>query len=201
MDSRSRLHTSPTLLARLRQEPDSQAAWEQFVDRYSPQIYRWCLQWRLQAADAQDVTQTVLVMLVQDMRTFAYDPTGSFRGWLRLVTHRAWGKFIARHNRAGRASGDTKTLDSLHTVAARDDLVEHLNTQFDQELLEEATARVQLRVAPNSWEAFRLTAVEGLPAAKAATVLGMQTWAVFKAKARVQELLQEEIARLEGDSA
>jgi RNA polymerase sigma-70 factor (ECF subfamily) len=201
MDSTSCSQTSPTLLARLRQEPDSQAAWEQFVARYGPQIHGWCRQWRLQEADAEDITQLVLVTLVQRMRTFTYDSSGSFRGWLRTVTHHAWGAFASRWERGGRASGDSKTLEALHTLAARDDLVARLETQFDREILEEASARVQLRVAPSSWEAFRSTALEGMSGADAAQKLGMQVWAVFKAKARVQQMLQEEIARLEGGAA
>lgn len=201
MDSPSRFHTSPTLLARLRLEPDNQAAWEQFVVRYGPLIHGWCRQWRLQEADAEDVTQLVLVTLVQRMRSFTYDPSGNFRGWLRTVTHHAWGAFATRWERGGRASGDSRTLETLHTLAARDDLVARLETQFDQEILEEASVRVQLRVTPTSWEAFRCTAVEGLSGAEAAQRLGMQVWAVFKAKSRVQQLLQEEIARLEGGVA
>ena len=201
MDSSSLSVTSPTLLARLRQEPDSQAAWAQFVDRYGRKIYGWCRQWRLQEADAEDVTQHVLVKLVQQMRKFAYNPTGSFRGWLRTVTHHAWSDFVADRGRGGRASGDPRTAECLNTLAARDDLVVHLEAQFDQEVLDEATCRVRLRVAPSSWEAFRLTALEELSGAVAAQKLGMQVWAVFKAKARVQQLLQEEITRLEGGAA
>jgi RNA polymerase sigma-70 factor (ECF subfamily) len=58
---------------------------------------------------------------------------------------------------------------------------------------------VRLRVEPRTWEAFRLTAVEGLPGAEAARQLQMRVAAVFKAKSRVQKLLQEAIAALEED--
>ena len=34
--------------------------------------------------------------------------------------------------------------------------------EFDNELLDEATARVQVRVAPEKWEVFRPLAVEGI---------------------------------------
>jgi RNA polymerase sigma-70 factor (ECF subfamily) len=199
MDSSSRSRTSPTLLGRLRQEPADQAAWEEFVERYSRKIYAWCRQQNLQDADAQDVTQTVLVKLAQHMRTFAYDPGGSFRGWLRTLTRNAWNDFIASRGRAGRGSGDPRAEASLQTVQASDDLVATLEEQFDQEILEEATARVRLRVTPRSWDAFRLTALEGRSGAEAAQALDMQVAAVFKAKNRVQKLLQEEVRKLEGD--
>jgi RNA polymerase sigma-70 factor (ECF subfamily) len=83
----------------------------------------------------------------------------------------------------------------LATTEARDDLVKHMEEQYDRELLEMASARVKLRVAPQTWEAFYLTAVEGLSGAEAAEHVGMQVSQVFVAKHRVQKLLREEIHR------
>jgi RNA polymerase sigma-70 factor (ECF subfamily) len=59
-------------------------------------------------------------------------------------------------------------------------------------------ARVQLRVAPQTWEAYRLTAPEGVSGAEAAERINMQVTQVYLAKRRVQKLLQEEVARLNG---
>jgi RNA polymerase sigma-70 factor (ECF subfamily) len=199
MASASESQTSPTLLGRLRQTPTDQAAWEEFVDRYGRKIYGWCRQWNLQDADAQDVTQIVLVRLAQQLPRFIYDRSRSFRGWLRTLTQHAWSDFLKRRARAGRGSGDRQVKAFLQSLAGRDDLVAALQEQFDQELLERATARVRLRVTPRSWEAFRLTALEGLLGAEAARRLDMRVAAVFKAKNRVQKLLQEVIGQLEGD--
>jgi RNA polymerase sigma-70 factor (ECF subfamily) len=201
MDRPSSQGTSPTLLGRLRLEPADERAWAEFVERYGPKIYGWCRQWQLQDADAEDVTQMVLVKLAQQMRTFAYDAGGSFRGWLRTLTRHAWSDFVAFRQRAGRGSGASENVEALLSVAARDDLVARLEDQFDQEILEEATARVRLRVTPRSWEAFHLTAVEGRSGAEAARALNLQVAAVFKAKSRVQQLLREEIGKMEGQQA
>src|SRR5467141_2571854 len=86
--------TSVTLLCRLRDTPDDAAAWEAFVRRYGPKIYEWCRQWRLQEADAEDVTQNVLLRLAQKLRAFNYDATRSFRGWLRTLTQNALSDFL-----------------------------------------------------------------------------------------------------------
>jgi RNA polymerase sigma-70 factor (ECF subfamily) len=200
-DPSSGAHTSPTLLGRLRQRPTDQAAWEEFVRRYGPQVYAWCRQAELQDADAQDVTQMVLARLAEKMCTFAYDPSRSFRGWLRTLTRHAWSDFVEARQRGGRGSGDSRTDACLHGVPARDDLVARLEAQFDQEILEEATTRVRLRVDPGSWEVFRLSAVEGLSVTEVAGRLGKQVAAVFKARKRVQTLLQEEVRKLEGDGS
>jgi RNA polymerase sigma-70 factor (ECF subfamily) len=201
MDSSSGAHTSPTLLARLGRDPTDQAAWAQFVERYGRQIYIWCRQGGLQEADAEDVTQMVLVRLAGRMRSFAYDASKTFRGWLRTLTQHAWSDFVKARQRGGRASGDSVTAAALNTLPARDDLVARLEAQFDQEVLEEAMARIRLRVEPATWEAFQLQAVEGLSGAEVARRLDRSVAAVFKARTRVQTMLRDEVARLEGDAS
>jgi RNA polymerase sigma-70 factor (ECF subfamily) len=188
------------LLGRLRQNPADQAAWSEFVERYGRQVYGWC-RGKLQDADAEDVTQMVLARLAERMRSFAYDPSKSFRGWLRTLTRHAWSDFVEARQRGGRGSGDESADECLQTLPARDDLVARLEEQFDREVLEEATARVRLRVDPASWEAFHLMAVEGVSGAEAAQRLGKPVAGVFKAKTRVQAMLRDEVARLEGNNS
>jgi RNA polymerase sigma-70 factor (ECF subfamily) len=81
--------TRATLLARLRRDPTDQAAWGEFVEHYGRHIYRWCRQWQLQDADAEDVTQDILLKLAQKLRDFEYDASRRFRGWLKTVAHHA----------------------------------------------------------------------------------------------------------------
>ena len=76
-------------------------------------------------------------------------------------------------------------------------MIERLEEEFDRELADEAMARVQVRVAPHTWEAFRLTAIEDLAGAEAATRLNMTVAMVFIAKSRVQKMIRAEIERLE----
>ena len=110
--------TSETLLGLLRNSPGDQAAWNQFVERYGPKIFGWCRQWRLQEADAEDVTQNVLLRLARKLRTFAYDPKSSFRGWLRTLTEHACSDFLADAKRPELASGDTKVFEVLKSAEA-----------------------------------------------------------------------------------
>jgi RNA polymerase sigma-70 factor (ECF subfamily) len=189
--------TSETLLGKLCQSPDDQAAWDRFVKRYGPKIHGWCRQWNLQEADVEDVTQNVLLCLARKLRTFAYDPSRSFRGWLRILTNHACSDFFAERERPGHGSGDADALEKLKSAPARADLLARLEEQFDQELMGEAVAQVRLRVEPQTWQAFWLTATEGVSGEAAAAQLGMRLTAVFKAKSRVMQLLRDEVARLE----
>ena len=59
--------------------------------------------------------------------------------------------------------------------------------------------QVRLRVAPHTWEAFRLVAIEGLPVAEVAAKVRMQVAMVYVAKSKVQKMLREEIRKLEAD--
>jgi RNA polymerase sigma-70 factor (ECF subfamily) len=98
----STMYTSPTLLGKLSRLPADQAAWAAFTERYGRKIYGWCRYWQLQEADAEDITQAVLLKLAEKMRAFTYDPgRGSFRAWLKTVTHNAWRDFVEGRRRPG----------------------------------------------------------------------------------------------------
>jgi RNA polymerase sigma-70 factor (ECF subfamily) len=192
--------TSATLLARLRQVPADQAAWGEFTERYGPKIFAWCRKWNLQQADAEDVTQTVLLKLAEKMQTFVYDPSRSFRAWLKTITRHAWSDFWDTRGQA-MAAGGTQAVQILHTAEAREDLLQRLEGEFDRELLEAAVDRVRGRVTPRTWQAYEMTAIEGRSGAEAAQALGMKVATVFVAKSKVLKLLQEERQKLEEPGA
>lgn len=191
------LATRMTLLGRLRTHPEDQSTWTEFVEWYGQMIFGWCRAWSLQEADAQEVTQEVFLKLSLRMREFHYDPQGSFRAWLKTVTHHAWQDYLAKQRRPGRGSGSDSVADRLAAVPAQDDLMQRLELACDEELLREAAVRVQLRVEPRTWSAFELTAKEGRSGAEVATRLGMKVATVFVARSKVQRMLREEVARLE----
>jgi RNA polymerase sigma-70 factor (ECF subfamily) len=189
--------TRVSLLTQLRQHPSDQAGWDEFVERYGRHIYQWCRQWKLQDADAEDVTQNILLKLTQKLRAFAYDPSRSFRGWLRTVAYHTWRDFEDGRRHAQCTAGDSQVQELMLTLEAREDLARQLEEAFDLELLEAAKVRVRLRVAPHTWEAFRLAALEGLPVAEVAARVDLQVAMVYVAKSKVQKMLQEEIGKLE----
>jgi RNA polymerase sigma-70 factor (ECF subfamily) len=189
--------TSITLLGKLRDQPTDAAAWQDFVRRYRPRIYTFCLAFPLQPADADDVTQTVLLKLIAKMPEFRYDPTQSFRAWLRTVTRHVLCDFLTERQRA-QGSGDSHIVRLLDNVEAREGLAQQLEAEFDQELLEEALRRVRAQVPAQQWDAFRLTALEGLSGAEAGAQLKMLVATVYTAKSKVQKLVRDQIRCLEG---
>jgi RNA polymerase sigma-70 factor (ECF subfamily) len=145
------------------------------------------------------VSQNVLLKLAHHLRNFVYDPSRRFRGLLRTMAHNACKDYLDSKHRAVAASADTGVHAVLESVEARDDLAARLEAAFDLERLELAQACVRQRVEAHTWEAFRLTAVEGKSGAEAAALLKIQVGTVFKAKSKVQQMLREEIERLESE--
>ena len=134
--------------------------------------------------------------LAEKMRTFEYDPTKRFRAWLKTVARHAWSDFWASR-KAVVAAGGSQVFQILQAVEARDDLFQRLEDEFDRELLDEAMARVRLRVTPRTMEAFERTALQGQSGAETGQALGMKVATVFVAKSKVQKMLQEELNKLD----
>jgi RNA polymerase sigma-70 factor (ECF subfamily) len=198
MSAASDSETGSTLLVLLRQ-PDSPEAWSAFVRRYTPKLYAWCRQWKLQPADAEDVAQDVLHRLARHLRGFPYDPgRGHFRSWLKTLAQHAWSDLRASRRRAGWGSGDPAVQQLLEEQVGPEDLAQALEPEFAVEVYEEAMARVQLRVSRPTWQAFRLLAVEGQSGAEVAARLKMTVAAVYMARSRVQQMLRKEVQKLGG---
>jgi RNA polymerase sigma factor (sigma-70 family) len=183
--------TRVTLLGRLAATRLDKDAWREFVEHYGSRILRWCRSRGLQDADAEDLTQDLLVKLSIQMKTFKYDPAKSFHAWLKTITINALIDALKKRRRA---------RELMDNYAARKALIEELQPQFDREALEEAMARVELRVEPNTWKAFQLTGIEELSTSEAASQLDMPESRIRVYKARVTKLIREELQKLSGQS-
>lgn len=193
--------TRHSLLLRVRDWSDGNA-WREFVTCYAPRIHSWCRAAGLQEADAADVTQTVLVRLVQQLQQFEYDPArGRFRGWLRTVTRNVVNDLAGDWRRRGLPLADDE-LDRLagSQPPASDRLFAAVEDAWREELLRTAESLVRPRVEPHNWEAWRLSCREGLAAAEVARRLGLEVADVYVAKSRILRLLREEVRRLDPDA-
>jgi RNA polymerase sigma-70 factor (ECF subfamily) len=197
MTEPSVFRTSASMLARLRQPEMDQATWSEFVQRYGPRIFTWCRHWGLQEADAEDVTQSVLLKLSVHLREFEYDPGRRFRSWLKTVAQRTWIDLVRDQQREGQGVGNTEAFAALHQIPAREDLEARLEAAYDLELLAEAMVRVKERVERHTWEAFRLLTEEQLPLTEVTTRLNLPAAVVYKARSKVQKMLKEEIQALD----
>jgi RNA polymerase sigma-70 factor (ECF subfamily) len=185
--------TSVSLLERLRRQPGSEA-WARLVDVYAPLVRGWLRRQGVAEADADDLTQEVLAVLVRELPQFRHNGRpGAFRAWLRGVTaNRLRGFWRARQARPEAAGGDKfeaalNQLEDPHSALSR---------QWDEEHDRHVLRRLQELIEPEfsaaAWRAFRRTVLDGARAAVVAAELGMSVNAVLLAKSRVLRRLREE---------
>ena len=186
--------TSPTLLGRLAGGAAGEA-WEEFANRYGPAIYAWAWQAGLQESDAADVTQEVLLKLLEKLQQFHYDRSrGSFRGWLKTVTVNA-ARDCGRRN--ARLPGGSAGLSGVGDPRLWDELGRRIENEYRRELLEQAEQIVCEKVHASTWQVFELVVKEDVSAAAAAKRIGMTVAEVYVAKSRVMKRLREAVTVLE----
>ena len=189
--------TSARLMAQVTQRPCDGAAWAEFVDIYGAQVLLWSRQQGLQEADARDVSQEILLRLWRHLANFTYDPSRSFRDYLRKVAQTVWYDWNHDFNPGGVGEGGSQSLKQLDQVPTGDELVSHIEQAYNQNLFERAAHEVRARVHKRTWQAFEMLAIENRRGIDTATTLGMQLNAVYAARKNVQKLIRETVARLE----
>jgi RNA polymerase sigma-70 factor, ECF subfamily len=189
--------TSFSLLERLRTEPDD-ASWKRLVDLYSPLLRHWLRRHFLLEADAEDLVQDVLAVLVRELPSFEHNRRpGAFRRWLRtILVHRLQGFWRARQNRP-QASGDSdmpKKLEQLEDPASG--LSQLWDLEHDRHVMSRLLEEIEPQVAPSTWQAFRRVVLDGKDEETVAKELGLSVNAVFIAKSRVLAKLRREAKEL-----
>lgn len=189
--------TRATLLLRLRDGNDADA-WSQFLRDYGPMLYRFARSRGLQDADASDVVQDVLRSVGNAIGRLEYaKQKGGFRAWLFTITRNKLYTFFEKRQRSGPTGNDTAQFELLSQAADdRNELDEQWEREHQRQLAGKAMEIVRPDSESNTWDAFQLTAMDGLSAAEAGRQLGMSTGAVYVAKSRVTARLRSEIERL-----
>jgi RNA polymerase sigma-70 factor (ECF subfamily) len=178
--------TSSSLLLRLRR-PEEHAAWSRFIDLYTPLLYSWACRMGLPAQDAADLVQDVFVALVQKMPQFTYDPSKSFRAWLRTVAENRWRDAL-------RKRAPVKTDDAALDEAAVSGEIDALwEAEYRESLFGRAIQIMRGDFEEKTWKACWALVVEGKSGAETAAELGMTLYGVYAAKARVLRRLRQEL--------
>jgi RNA polymerase sigma-70 factor (ECF subfamily) len=183
------MHTTHvSLLERLRDPMGG--AWEQFVQLYAPLLYAWAARTGLQEADAADLVQEVLVLLLDKLPEFQYDGTKSFRGWLHTVM---LNKLRERVRRPALPLARDGLADDL---AGPDGLDAFSEAEYREHLVGQALHLMQAEFQPVTWQACWEHLANGRPAAEVGAELGLSAGAVRAATFRVVTRLRQRLARL-----
>jgi len=192
--------TRPSLLLRLRAADDAEA-WREFVQLYTPLVFRHCARHGLQEADAADVAQEVMRVAAQAMPEFQYDPQrGKFRGWLLQTTRNRLHKFFTRQQRAPQPASET-TLERFLDHEPGSDEQARWEEEYRQRLFDWSAEKARLEFQSATWDAFWLTAVESVSVKEVAGRLGISVGAVYIARSRVLARLRELIETVTDESS
>jgi RNA polymerase sigma-70 factor (ECF subfamily) len=188
--------TSASLLVRLRDGANN-GAWREFTTLYGPVIYGFARKRGLQDADAADVMQDVLRSVSGAIGRLDYDrQQGTFRGWLFTVTRNKVFNFLSARRIRPQSSGDTTINWLLNAQPTANDGADEWEVEYQRRLAAIAMERIKNEFQPNTWRAFQLVAVDGLPVAEVARQIAMSAGAIYVAKSRVLARLKDEVEQL-----
>jgi len=186
-------NTPVSLLRRLKECGDEQLrerSWERFVSLFTPLLYCWATRLGAQDADAADLVQDTFLVLHRKLPEFNYDPSRSFRAWLRTILTNRWRE---KQRRPQAMAGHAALLDQLPSPDAAAELTE---AEYQQHLVHRAMQLLQSEFPEATWRAFWETAVLGRPALEVARGCGLAVEAVYQINRRVRRRLRQELEGL-----
>ena len=165
---------------------------------YNPLLTTWCRRMRLDAETADELCQRIWIELARRIASFRYDPSKTFRGWLRrLLYSRTVDLLRARRTDPLQLAEDERSelLERLNDPSDSDEGEESAQPPALLELAKQVQDSVQSHVEPRTWQAFWSIAVEGKSVRETAEALNLSYAAAFAAHKRVVRRLQEAGAR------
>ncbi len=184
--------TRTTLLLRLRDRADD-AAWRTFDALYRPMIVAYAHRRGLDAADAEDVAQQCAQAVLEGIAD--YQRRGSFKGWLRTIARH---KIVDHFRRKGRETrADTALL--AETPGEPDDAA--WDRDWVSSHLRHGAEVARRELAPTTFEAFEMYALQGRDPADVARALGVSVAQVYVAKHRVVKRIREVLADILGQES
>lgn len=185
--------TRASLLIRIR-DPKDQEAWYEFVEIYRPVIYRMGRRKGLQDADADDLSQQVLMKIGQAIERWQPDrKRGQFRTWLYRVAHNAILNALTRGPKDRPVKNDDPRWLFSQKPSPEGPDSDLLRLEFRREVFQRAARQIRPEFSDSTWNAFWLTAVEEHSIDETARRLEKSTGAIYAARSRVMRRLNEKI--------
>ena len=170
--------TSLTLLEELRLGADPNA-WELFSQLYRDPILHWAKLANLDEADAEDVTQEVLLTIYRNIRNFSRAREGSFRRWIRRTLQ----MIIRRHLEIRRGIPLDHLGEKALEVAGGDQFI--TAQDYYQRVMESAIHLLFREFEPMSWRLFLDTISTSTSVADLARIHNVSANSIYIARFRI----------------
>lgn len=152
-----------------------------FLDKYQPKILQVVRRHGIYGHNAEDLVQEVLQKIFQSFRNFQHRGNGSFRAWLRTVSHSVCIDWLRTSPRF--------TYELLEDVEKS--LTREAEDHYAVELMQSALLKARLEFQQRTWEMFELSKIHGKPAKEIASHFGVSVLTVYGATQRVSRRLNE----------
>ena len=178
----------------LRAQTGAEDAWKDLSDLYRPLIIGWLNRQGVPAVDLEDLSQDVLLSVVQHLPGFEHSGhRGAFRSWLRTIVCNRTTDYWRAAGTGAPASGGSGAAAALQQIADPDsDLNRKWDKEHDRYVLGCLLDLVGQEFEPTTVRAFRRLALDGASGAEVAGELGMSVGAVYMAKSRVLQRIRQE---------
>ncbi len=187
--------TRHSLLVQI-QDPENREAWDLFAQLYRPVVYRLARGKGLQDADAEDLTQQVLMSVSRAISDWQQQPGTRFRHWLRRVAHNAILNALTRGPRLAGVGGSDFMKLIQHAPQVDTELNSQIEYEYQRQLYRRAAEIVRESVNEDTWLAFLHTVVEGEPTHLVARRLGKTIGNIHAARSRLMRRLQIVVKQL-----
>lgn len=193
--------TRSSLLEKVR-NPEDAAAWERFFDLYAPFIRNLADSSGLRSADIDDLTQSLMIELVEKLPTFTYDRTkGRFRAWLKTAAkRRIIDALRARSRRAEREILPRDGSVSGHIPGQLDLQDDAFDAMADAEWLNllrtKALDALRREISLHRFQLFHAYVIEEKSIPEIQQLYGTTDGAIYQAKAYLLPRYQAHLARI-----
>ena len=177
--------TSKTLLDKI--ASGDEISWDEFYLKYAP-IVKALAQFKgLNAADADDVCQQVMMQFFKQSKTFKFDPDiARFRTYFgRIVNAKIINYFRRKENK------EILVDDVMPDIPVDPEIDAIYMSEWRKTLLIEAQQKLKERVAPETYQAYELYAIQNRPVKKVAEYLDCSENQVYQAKKRCFAMMRE----------
>ena len=179
--------TSKTLLDRI--AAGDEISWDEFYNRYCG-IVRDIAKFKgLDEAEAEDICQQVMLQFFKQSKTFKFDPDiARFRTYFGRIINTKIANYY-------RNQPDVPT-EEVEPEPKSGEAEELFLTEWRKMILKEAERELKNRVAPETFQAYELYAVQNRPVEKVAAYLDCSVNQVYQAKKRCFAMMREILLKM-----
>ena len=179
--------TSKSLLDRI--AAGDEISWDEFYAKYGKIVRSLAKIKGLDESEAEDVCQKVMLQFFKQSKTFKFDPDiARFRTYFGHIIQTKIADYFRKQ--------PDEPVDEIEPEPVESKTDSLFLTEWRKMILQEAERELKNRVAPETFQAYELYAVQNRPAEKVAAYLNCSVNQVYQAKKRCFAMMREILLKM-----